>query len=137
MRSRGATVRGADLAPEVEEALVGYDWPGNVDELRDVLTAATRTAGGRAIEVQDLPPILRGRSDSGRGHAAESRLLRDIEVQHLRQALLETHGNKARAARILGLSRWALQRRMQKHGIRMEDVVPGSGGQGMRDNGDS
>ena len=121
------------LAPEVEDALVAHEWDGNVDELRDVVSAAARTAGGRAIELHDLPAALR-RGDAGRSQVSESRLLRDIEVQHLRQALLETHGNKARAARILGLSRWALQRRMQKHGIRMEDVVPGSGGQGMGDN---
>lgn len=126
-----ANGQAGQLAPEVEDALVAHDWAGNVDELRDVVSAAARAAGGRPIELQDLPAALR-RGDSGRGHGSESRLLRDIEVQHLRQALLETHGNKARAARILGLSRWALQRRMQKHGIRMEDVVSGSGGQGMR-----
>ena len=126
----------APLSPEVEDALLAHDWPGNVDELRDVVSAAARAAGGRPIELQDLPVALRGRGEAGRGSASESRLLRDIEVQHLRQALRETHGNKARAARILGLSRWALQRRMQKHGIRMEDVVPESGGQGMRDNDD-
>lgn len=130
-----ANGQAGELAPEVEDALLAHDWSGNVDELRDVVSAAARAAGGRSIELQDLPAALR-RADSARSQGSESRLLRDIEVQHLRQALLETHGNKARAARILGLSRWALQRRMQKHGIRMEDVVPGSGGQGMRDDAD-
>ena len=52
-----------------------------------------------------------------------TRLLRDLEVHHLRQVIEETRGNKSRAARILGLSRWALQRKLRKHGITLEGAI--------------
>jgi transcriptional regulator of acetoin/glycerol metabolism len=67
--------------------------------------------------VHDLPPPLAGHATTAAGQPAGTRLLRDLESQHLRQVLEETKGNKSRAARILGLSRWALQRKLRKHGI--------------------
>jgi DNA-binding NtrC family response regulator len=64
---------------------------------------------------------LRVGQPAGEHAELESRRLADIEAAHLKKALAETRGNKARAARILGLSRWALQRKLQKHGISMEE----------------
>jgi DNA-binding NtrC family response regulator len=114
----GALSRGAG------EALLRYEWPGNVDELRGTLEAARGTAAGRSIEVRDLPPPLRnGQPPAEESVAGESRRLSDIEAAHLRKALAETRGNKARAARILGLSRWALQRKLQKHRISMQELL--------------
>jgi len=116
-----------DVAPAVgrgaADALLAYEWPGNVDELRAVLTAAAAAVHGRAIESRDLPPSLRkGKAASPEPAEDESRRLADIEAAHLRRAISETRGNKARAARILGLSRWALQRKLRKYGISTEEV---------------
>ena len=109
------------------DALLAYEWPGNVDELRAVLTAAAAAVRGRAIESRDLPPSLRkGKAASPEPAEDESRRLADIEAAHLRRAISETRGNKARAARILGLSRWALQRKLRKYGISMEDALSDS-----------
>jgi DNA-binding NtrC family response regulator len=109
---------GATLGRSVTEALTRYEWPGNVDELRSTLEIAQAAAPGRMIELQDLPPALRqGQPEVEESVSGESRRLSDIEAAHLRKALAETRGNKARAARILGLSRWALQRKLQKHRI--------------------
>lgn len=106
------------------EALRRYEWPGNVDELRSALEAARTSAPGRAIEARDLPPPLRnGQPAVEESAGGESRRLSDIEAAHLRKALAETRGNKARAARILGLSRWALQRKLQKHHISMQELL--------------
>ena len=112
--------RGRDLhvARGAEDALMAYDWPGNVDELKSVVVTAAAAANGPAIETYDLPAPLAERGEAV--HAGGFRRLRDLEVQHLRQVLEETRGNKSRAARILGLSRWALQRKLRKHGISLD-----------------
>jgi DNA-binding NtrC family response regulator len=113
-RDRG---RALTIARPVEDALLAYPWPGNLDELKTVIVTAATAANGPAIEVHDLPPPLAGHATTASGQPAGTRLLRDLESQHLRQVLEETKGNKSRAARILGLSRWALQRKLRKHGI--------------------
>ena len=115
---------GTALGRGVSEALLHYEWPGNVDELRSTLEGARTSAPGRPIEARDLPPALRNDQPPAEESAAgESRRLSDIEAAHLRKALAETRGNKARAARILGLSRWALQRKLQKHRISMQELL--------------
>ncbi len=116
-RDRG---RELGLARPVEDALLSYPWPGNLDELKTVIAAAATSANGPMIEVHDLPAPLAEHAGST-GQPAGFRRLRDLEIQHLRQVLEETHGNKSRAARILGLSRWALQRKLRKHGISLGD----------------
>jgi len=123
-RDRG---RALTLARPVEDALLAYPWPGNLDELKAVVVTAATAANGPAVEAHDLPAPLAGYA-GGPGQPAGTRLLRDLESQHLRQVLEETRGNKSRAARILGLSRWALQRKLRKHGIAYgEDAAdPGS-----------
>ncbi|HEY2387898.1 MAG TPA: sigma 54-interacting transcriptional regulator [Candidatus Binatia bacterium] len=113
-----------ELSRAGAETLARHDWPGNGDELRTVLETAGATSGDRPIEVQDLPPPLREASPAvDESIGGESRRLADIEAAHLRKALTETRGNKARAARILGLSRWALQRKLQKHRISMQELL--------------
>jgi DNA-binding NtrC family response regulator len=113
--------RGRDLsiARAVEDVLLAYQWPGNLDELKTVVVTAAMAANGPAIELHDLPVPLADQIESS-GQPVSTRSLRDLEVQHLRQVIAETHGNKSRAARILGLSRWALQRKLRKHDITPE-----------------
>ncbi len=120
----GGAGDGVRLGRGVAEALMRYEWPGNVDEMRTTLEAAQATAEGRPIESRDLPPAFRrGEPEVEEAVGSASRRLSDIEAAHLRKALAETRGNKARAARILGLSRWALQRKLQKHRISMQELL--------------
>jgi len=112
--------RGRELAigRAVEDALRAYTWPGNLDELKTVVAIAATAANGPTVELYDLPaPIA---SLAGAVPEPPTRRLRDLEIQHLRQVIEETGGNKSRAARILGLTRWALQRKLRKHGITLE-----------------
>jgi DNA-binding NtrC family response regulator len=113
--------RGRDLAiaRPVEDALRTYPWPGNIDELKTVVAVAATAANGPTVELHDLPPPVAAHAGSY-SQPVSTRRLRDLEVQHLRQVIEETRGNKSRAARILGLSRWALQRKLRKHGITLE-----------------
>ncbi len=53
--------------------------------------------------------------------------LRQLETEHIARVLRATHGNQRRAAHILGVTRWALARRLRKLGLRVGDVSsPGS-----------
>jgi len=122
--AEGARPEGVGLTRAASEALMRHAWPGNGDELRAAVETARTAAGSRAIEVHDLPAPLRDALPPVEdAESGESRRLADIEAAHLRKALTETRGNKARAARILGLSRWALQRKLQKHRISMHDLL--------------
>lgn len=96
-----------DIAPEAIAVLLDYPWPGNVRELQNAIeTAAIRSAGG-LVERHDLPPeILRG----PREPVAQSYVQR--EQQRILGALEATGGNRAKAARLLGISRTTLYRRM-------------------------
>lgn len=112
--------------PEVPKAvahrLESYRWPGNIRELQHVMERATILAGGRPLRAemlsipvgQDegtvLPPA---RSFAGRTSFASG----DDEAASIRDALEHHSGNIQKTARALGLSRQALYRRMEKHGI--------------------
>jgi two-component system response regulator HydG len=104
----GRPVTGLTLA--AARALASYDWPGNVRELEHCITAAVAVARHERLCVLDLPEHVtrtRGRRDPFR---VES--LREVEEQHIQRVLHSVAGNKARAARILGVDRKTLQRKI-------------------------
>jgi DNA-binding NtrC family response regulator len=98
-----------------------YSWPENVAELRAVITEAAHRAGGAAIDTLHLPEQVRDEVE--RGAATPFRLpsggvnLEDVEQALIRQALARAHGNKSKAADLLGLTRHTLLYRMEKYGI--------------------
>jgi len=113
-------LRGKHVAidPAAEAALVRYRWPGNVRELRNVLSYATTVAEGPALRLVDLPPELATPPSghelyvAGTGETA-GRAGETPEVRRIRDALVRTGGNRERAAKLLGLSRVTLWRRMR------------------------
>jgi transcriptional regulator of acetoin/glycerol metabolism len=97
------------LSLEVAQALTRYDWPGNVAQLESVILSAAAAARGRDITLADLPPDI--------VHAYRApRLSRweEVELEALRQALLQTRGNRSRAAELLGISRVTIYRRLKQ-----------------------
>jgi DNA-binding NtrC family response regulator len=115
------------LALPAERLLVDAPWPGNIRQLRNVLERACMLADGPVITEQDLTaslaPASRGASPLAQPLADEKpvdepgRALSSLERQHIMKVIAETGGNKARAARELGLSRRALYRRLERHGL--------------------
>jgi DNA-binding NtrC family response regulator len=103
---------GAQLSHEARVALSSYIWPGNIRELQNVLAAAVALARGRIIHPEHLelpdsgPPP--GRSYQEQLIAAKRRAIYD--------ALEECGGNKAAAARLLGLSRQGFHHLLQELG---------------------
>jgi DNA-binding NtrC family response regulator len=95
-------------------ALAEHAWPGNVRELDHAVERAVLMARGESIGAPDL--ALRGGADGG-GRGLEEMSLEDVEALLIRKALARFDGNVSRAAEALGLSRSALYRRLQRHGL--------------------
>ncbi|MCK5412733.1 MAG: sigma-54-dependent Fis family transcriptional regulator [Gemmatimonadetes bacterium] len=89
------------------EALLGYDWPGNVREMENCLTRAIALARGGVIRPEHLGLGSGGTAARGAG---VFRTMREMEIQHARQVLEAAGGNKTRTAEILGISKPTLYR---------------------------
>jgi DNA-binding NtrC family response regulator len=95
--------------------LKNYDFPGNVRELANIIERAVIVANAASIEVEDLPEGLRAAAD-GRYRDNRRPTLSEIEADYIREVLASTNGNKAEAARILGISRKNLYERLARAG---------------------
>ena len=101
------------IDPDALQTLVDYGWPGNVRELAHVMERAVLMSSGDHIKPDDLG--LRARSEGT--VRLEEMTLDEVERFLIRRALARCQGNVSRAADALGLSRSALYRRLQQHGI--------------------
>jgi len=106
--------------------LASYDWPGNVRELINVLEYAFVLCSGDEIKSEHLPANLTGspRSLSGRQSNSRTQSSSD-EKPRLLEALKRTGGNKSEAARILGISRVTLWKRLKAHDITVDRKIQG------------
>jgi len=105
----------ASVSAEAMAVLCRHCWPGNVRELENVIERALVLGDGELITVEDLPerlrhPLLELRS-------SKSLRLADVERDHIARTLDAVSGNKAAAARVLGLDRKTLYRKLMQHGI--------------------
>jgi DNA-binding NtrC family response regulator len=109
-----ATLR---ITPTAVEALTRYAWPGNVEELRFAIQHAASLCVGSVIRVVDLPPgiglSLKGSTDES-GTRLEVQSLEDMELSYILRVLDAVGGNKASAARLLGVDRTTLYRKLQR-----------------------
>ena len=109
------------LAAEAMRALVQHDWPGNVRELRNAIEHALVTAVGSAIRLVDLPVEIRVAAARAPGSAppapAATPARADDERGRIEDALERTGGNRSEAARLLGVSRVTLWKRMRRLGL--------------------
>lgn len=94
-------------------ALLGYAWPGNVRELAHAIERATLLAEGDSVTATDL----NFRSVSEAAPRLEEMSLEEVERVLITKALARHEGNVSLAANALGLSRSALYRRLQRHGL--------------------
>jgi PAS domain S-box-containing protein len=106
------------LAPGAEKVLAGYDWPGNVRELANVLEQAFLLCEGAQLDQEDLAPLLKERGGSaGPGSVSADLPLEQVEAEHIRRVLEATRWHKTEAARILGIGRDTLYRKMRQYGL--------------------
>jgi two-component system response regulator AtoC len=100
----------AGFSPEATEFLLNYDWPGNVRELENSIERAVILARDSLITAGDLPRenMLAARS------ASVEKDLGEVEKAHILNVLRETDGNYSKAARILGISRMTLYKKVRQ-----------------------
>jgi PAS domain S-box-containing protein len=105
------------LTAEAMEAIFAYDWPGNVRELRNAIEYAFVLCPGGYIDREHLPPKINGLAPKvptgPRNRAGSYKNERDNLLKVLRQA----NGNQSEAARLMGVSRVTIWKRIKKYGI--------------------
>ena len=107
------------IAADAVACLVSYDWPGNLRELRNVVTRALIIAAGESIEAVDLPARIRQpnrASVSSESLAFKERIQR-YEAELILEALKETNWNQSEAARRLHMPLRSMVRKIQAYGL--------------------
>jgi len=107
------------------EGMLRHQWPGNVRELRTAVEHAVVLCRGEKVTMRDLPAPVRNATVSSPSAALDSRAqpaekdlsMDGAEKEAILRALKETEGNRAEAARRLGIGRRTLQRKMKLYKI--------------------
>jgi DNA-binding NtrC family response regulator len=116
----------AGFTPEALERLAGYAWPGQIDELAEVVRHAHQSATGPLVAGSDLPHRLFLAADAERRPPRADdtidleRHLAEIERELIERAIARAKGNKTRAARLLSMTRPRLYRRLVQLGLESE-----------------
>ena len=107
-----------EISPGALDVLKAYHWPGNIREVKNVLEHAIIMADGDVILEADLPAFLRS-SPKSNGAATDfgELSLADLERHHI-QRLLEKKSDLGTVAKILGIGRTTLWRKMREYGLR-------------------
>jgi DNA-binding NtrC family response regulator len=116
-----------ELDGEARRALTDHDWPGNVRELENRLQRASLVCQAPRVSAADLGLVLppsgkrsQAASDLGTLPMSAATSAHDPERQQIERVLLESGGVIATAAALLGISRQALYRRMDRAGVELE-----------------
>jgi len=111
-----------DVAPDAFQKLLDYGWPGNVRELQNAIEYAVVLARKGLIGVKELPaevqlPTVLQQTERGAPPRTGVQSLDDVERNTILQALAECHGNKKKAAQLLGIQRPTLYNKMKRYAI--------------------
>jgi DNA-binding NtrC family response regulator len=113
-----------DISPDAFQKLLDYSWPGNVRELQNAIEYAVVLARQGMIGVKELPteiqlpPALQQAELAGLPRSGVHSL-DDVERNAIVQALAECHGNKKKAAELLGIQRPTLYNKMKRYAIEL------------------
>src|SRR5579864_4489268 len=115
------------ISPAAMEAMFQYDWPGNVRELENCIERAVALGDQEMIEVSDLAPAVRKQKEwisSGdemdldyEPAASSNTDLEELERETIQRVFEQVHGDKARARKMLGISRATLYRKLKRYNI--------------------
>jgi two-component system response regulator AtoC len=112
------------ISPEALEVLSGYDWPGNIRELENVIERAAILCHGDTIRPEDLSlPATTSAAPArpaGEGKIGATLPLKEIERMHIEGVLKNLKGNKAESAKVLGISLKTLYTKIQQYQIKMQ-----------------
>ncbi len=116
--NQGTSIDG--ITPEARRVLMGYPWPGNIRQLRNVLENMVALADGKKLTVEDLPAEIHSPpTDITDGQFSELAgiSIEQAEKQLIRNTLKMLDGNRERAANILGIGERTLYRKIKEYGL--------------------
>ena len=102
---------------QARRAILAYEWPGNIRELRNCIESAVVLARTSVIEVEDLPSHIGKAQNTGSVSLEVGITLAEAEKQLIISTLAMCAGNKTKAAEILGIGRKTLHRKLQEYHI--------------------
>jgi transcriptional regulator with PAS, ATPase and Fis domain len=111
-----------EIAPEAFQKLLDYSWPGNVRELQNAMEYAVVLARKEKISVKELPAEVQlpaALQQAERNVNGGVQNLDDMERNAIIQALAQCHGNKKKAAQVLGIQRPTLYNKMKRYAIEL------------------
>jgi DNA-binding NtrC family response regulator len=112
------------IMPDAFQKLLDYAWPGNVRELQNAIEYAVVLSRRELIGVKELPdevqlPTVLQQAERGASPRTGVLSLDDVERNTILQALAECHGNKKKAAELLGIQRPTLYNKMKRYAIEL------------------
>ncbi len=112
------------LSDEALKAMLAYDWPGNVRELENCLERTFAFTSGPLIHTTDLPrevanlPVIEAGNGNGNGHRGIVPMA-ELEKQTILKAIAELNGDKLQAARLLGIGKTTLYRKLKDYAAQL------------------
>jgi DNA-binding NtrC family response regulator len=103
------------ISEEAMARLIAYDWPGNIRELENAIERAVALGSGPILHVGDLPSSLHYAAGDRMPHADELMPLEELERRAILRALREAGGDKLAAARLLGIGKTTLYRKLKQY----------------------
>ncbi|RJO63604.1 MAG: sigma-54-dependent Fis family transcriptional regulator [Myxococcales bacterium] len=116
LRKYNKSYRVEGFRADVLDALADFHWPGNVRQLENAVEHAVILRKAGLIQKKDLPEWVQAATRDG-----GPRTLDEIEKNHILKLLQECGGNQSRAARILGINRRTLSRKLKSYGLPVDD----------------
>jgi DNA-binding NtrC family response regulator len=119
----GATKQVGGFSPEALDRLASYAWPGNVDELAEMVRQSHERAQGGEVAARDLPNQIQWAADAASYPPRKDEtivleeFLARVEKELITRAMRRAKGNKSKAAKLLGLTRPRLYRRLIQLGM--------------------
>jgi DNA-binding NtrC family response regulator len=108
------------ISEDAMRQLISYDWPGNVRELENALERAVALGSGPIVHVADLPTNLQYPTTERLPERNELLPLEELERRAILRTLRETAGDKLAAARILGIGKTTLYRKLKQYHLEGE-----------------
>jgi DNA-binding NtrC family response regulator len=133
---RFAPGKNISISPAAMKTMFQHDWPGNVRELENCIERAVALGDQEMIDVSDLPPAVR--HQQAQSVSVETAILADeatgssntdleeLERETIQRVFEQVHGDKARARKMLGISRATLYRKLKRYNIGMAKAASAS-----------
>jgi DNA-binding NtrC family response regulator len=108
-----------EVSDDAQAAMMAYDWPGNVRELENCIEQCCALNSGPAIHITDLPNSITESQQKLGFESPEARIapIADLERRAILRAIEQLNGDKLTAAKLLGIGKTTLYRKLKEYGV--------------------